>query len=188
MFAVKAQLLTKSKLNGNVFQSKTLSAKKPSTAVVQTSLVPQNLFLVKRATSTTHLSPEQQKKIDELKRSRPISPHLTIYKLQLTSALSLGHRASGILLTIGSYAIPIALLFTSAPFPVIMASLKTSALLTGATKFCVAFPLVFHTFTGIRHLIWDKVKMLEINEVNQVGSIILAASVGLSVLLAFVSF
>ena len=33
---------------------------------------------------------------------RPLSPHLQIYKPQLTAALSIAHRASGIFLVIGT--------------------------------------------------------------------------------------
>lgn len=35
------------------------------------------------------------------KQSRPISPHLSIYKMQLNSALSIMHRISGVFLFIG---------------------------------------------------------------------------------------
>ena len=35
-------------------------------------------------------------------KHRPLSPHLQIYKWQLTSLMSIGHRASGIALSLGS--------------------------------------------------------------------------------------
>lgn len=38
-----------------------------------------------------------------MRLKRPMSPHLTIYELQLTSTLSVSHRATGIILS--SYAI-----------------------------------------------------------------------------------
>ena len=34
--------------------------------------------------------------INEVKNSRPTSPHLSIYKPQISSMLSIGHRLSGI--------------------------------------------------------------------------------------------
>ena len=37
-----------------------------------------------------------------MSRQRPLSPHLQIYKPQLTSILSILHRATGVALSIGS--------------------------------------------------------------------------------------
>jgi len=37
-----------------------------------------------------------------MSRQRPLSPHLQIYKPQLTSLLSILHRATGVALSIGS--------------------------------------------------------------------------------------
>lgn len=37
-----------------------------------------------------------QKSTEEIHKARPISPHLGIYKLQISSVLSVGHRLSGI--------------------------------------------------------------------------------------------
>jgi len=35
---------------------------------------------------------------DSVKKKRPLSPHLQIYKIQLTSLMSILHRATGIVL------------------------------------------------------------------------------------------
>ncbi len=37
-----------------------------------------------------------QKSREEIHQARPISPHLSIYKPQISSVLSIGHRLSGI--------------------------------------------------------------------------------------------
>ena len=37
-----------------------------------------------------------------MSRQRPLSPHLQIYKPQITSVLSILHRGTGIVLSIGS--------------------------------------------------------------------------------------
>lgn len=42
---------------------------------------------------------------------RPMSPHLSIYKMQLTSGLSLTHRATGIILATYALALSIGNLF-----------------------------------------------------------------------------
>ncbi|WP_227520453.1 succinate:quinone oxidoreductase subunit C [Marinobacter sp. LV10R510-11A] len=35
-------------------------------------------------------------------RSRPRSPHVQVYRLQITSVLSFGHRLSGLFLSLGA--------------------------------------------------------------------------------------
>ncbi|RLA13585.1 MAG: succinate dehydrogenase, cytochrome b556 subunit, partial [Gammaproteobacteria bacterium] len=35
--------------------------------------------------------------------NRPLSPHLQIYKPQLTSVLSITHRGTGVFLTLGAF-------------------------------------------------------------------------------------
>ena len=37
-----------------------------------------------------------QKSREEIHKARPISPHLSIYKPQISSVLSIGHRLSGV--------------------------------------------------------------------------------------------
>ena len=48
--------------------------------------------------------------------NRPLSPHLQIYKWQLTSVLSILHRATGIALAVGTLLL-LALLFVTARSP-----------------------------------------------------------------------
>lgn len=50
-----------------------------------------------------------------------------------------------------------------------------------ATKMFFALPFTFHSFNGIRHLIWDTASMIENKRVQQTGWTV----VGLSVVSAF---
>ena len=43
----------------------------------------------------------EQQDTQTLHKNRPLSPHLSIYKLQLTSALSILHRITGAYLYVG---------------------------------------------------------------------------------------
>ena len=114
---------------------------------------------------------------------RPQSPHLTIYKFQLTSGLSITHRFTGMALTgyaailgFGAMALPDGV--GSIVSTVEALQLTAPTLLTA--KFILAFPAAYHTVNGVRHLFWDMGKFLSIKEVYTTGYAMLVASVILS--------
>ncbi len=94
------------------------------------------------------------KTTQELHAARPTSPHLEIYRLQISSVLSIFHRLTGIALFGAVSAIAwwmIAWIFSgynpkyfSCDCWVIKASL-----------YLISFAAFYHTCTGIRHLVWD---------------------------------
>jgi succinate dehydrogenase / fumarate reductase, cytochrome b subunit len=93
--------------------------------------------------------------------SKPVSPHLTIYKPQITTLLSILHRISGFLLYLGLLLLGWVIIF-SAFDDVILASsfldlsvLVFSSIIGKFLLFIWVFSLNFHTVNGIRHLIWD---------------------------------
>jgi succinate dehydrogenase (ubiquinone) cytochrome b560 subunit len=66
-----------------------------------------------------------------------------------------------------------------------MTSLGSIMVIGQAAKFSVAFPLIYHYFGGLRHLMWDRMpEMLETEKVEQSSYVIIGASVGLSAILA----
>jgi succinate dehydrogenase / fumarate reductase cytochrome b subunit len=85
---------------------------------------------------------------------RPLSPHLGIYRPQITSMLSIAHRITGVALFIG------ALLFSWWIFlnvygcgtcvNALLDHIVTKIFLVGWT-----LALYYHLFNGIRHLYWD---------------------------------
>src|SRR5215470_8516739 len=88
--------------------------------------------------------------------ARPLSPHLGIYRWQLTMTLSILHRATGIALAAGTLLVVAGLLALAAG-PESYAKVQT---------FCASLPgilllagwswsLCFHLCNGIRHLAWD---------------------------------
>src|SRR6266581_7763991 len=87
---------------------------------------------------------------------RPLSPHLQIYKPQLTSVLSISHRATGVALALGTVVL-VWWLLAAATGPEafrhvqgFLGSWIGALLLIGW-----AFALFFHLCNGIRHLAWD---------------------------------
>ncbi len=87
---------------------------------------------------------------------RPVSPHLQIYKPQLTSVLSILHRFTGLGLAAGA-AVLVAWLIAAAHGA---AAFDAAQSIAGAwygrlLLFLWAFALFYHLCNGIRHLAWD---------------------------------
>src|SRR5262245_43293065 len=87
---------------------------------------------------------------------RPISPHLSVYKLTLTMAMSIIHRATGIALYVGTLLLVWWLLATAtgasayATFQGFIGSWFGRLILLLYT-----WALMHHLLSGLRHLIWD---------------------------------
>ncbi len=89
-------------------------------------------------------------------RERPLSPHLQVYRWQITMLMSILHRATGIVLALGSLGLAwwLHLLASGGEsyetFNELARSLPGQILLLA---FAVA--LIYHLLNGIRHLLWD---------------------------------
>jgi len=109
---------------------------------------------------------------------RPLSPHLGIYRWQLTMALSIFHRMSGVFLSFGAIVMVIvlaAIASGSSQFQTIQSWLAHPIgllILVGWT-----FALFLHLFNGVRHLIWDAGVLLEKNIANRSGLFVIAFAV-----------
>lgn len=88
------------------------------------------------------------------KLGRPVSPHVTIYAFPLAAWSSVGHRVTGGLLTVGMYAISIEALL-GLDVAHMMYAIGHSAI-GPLAKFSVAFPVIYHTVGGVRHLYWER--------------------------------
>ncbi|MCY3980990.1 MAG: succinate dehydrogenase, cytochrome b556 subunit [Alphaproteobacteria bacterium] len=114
--------------------------------------------------------------------NRPLSPHLQIYRPQLTSVLSIAHRGAGIALGVGAAFFAWWLLaaasgpeaygtaqafFGSGPGLVVLAGFS--------------FALFYHLCNGIRHLFWDAGMGLELDQAYRSGWTVIAAAVLLTV-------
>eukprot|EP00551_Chaetoceros_affinis_P000366 CAMPEP_0203635944 /NCGR_PEP_ID=MMETSP0088-20131115/2605_1 /ASSEMBLY_ACC=CAM_ASM_001087 /TAXON_ID=426623 /ORGANISM="Chaetoceros affinis, Strain CCMP159" /LENGTH=146 /DNA_ID=CAMNT_0050489955 /DNA_START=168 /DNA_END=608 /DNA_ORIENTATION=- len=92
------------------------------------------------------------------KTGRPVSPHVTIYSFPITALTSITNRATGVALSVGALGVAsLELLNGSGATMALMQDINASsgAVVTGAAKFTVAFPLVYHYLGGVRHLAWD---------------------------------
>ena len=114
---------------------------------------------------------------------RPLSPHLQIYRWQLTSVLSILHRATGIALVVG--AVMLVSWFGSAadgaaPFAAFQGFLGSPVGLIVLFGCSVAF--FYHLCNGVRHLWWDTGRGLELKSVYASGYAVLVATVALTVI------
>ncbi len=108
---------------------------------------------------------------------RPLSPHLQIYRPQLTSVLSFTHRLTGIIL--GVYAIGLVVWLTAAaagaqPYSSVQTLMRSGlgqVLLLGGT-WC----FFLHLCGGIRHLFWDAGRGFELRAIYGSGWTVVAAS------------
>lgn len=93
--------------------------------------------------------------------NRPVSPHLSIYKPQITwyaSALNriTGSALSGLFYIFGAAYLVAPLTGWHLESASMAAAFATwPAALKVLTKLTLAFPFTFHSFNGIRHLAWD---------------------------------
>ncbi|WP_289043022.1 succinate dehydrogenase, cytochrome b556 subunit [uncultured Aliiroseovarius sp.] len=114
--------------------------------------------------------------------TRPKSPNMQNYRPQLTSVLSVGHRLSGVALAIGAFAFTV-WLACGAFAPRAFDTLQTAALsLPGqVVLFLVTLALFYHLCNGIRHLIWDSVRALELRSIYAGGWGVVGASLLLTI-------
>lgn len=109
---------------------------------------------------------------------RPLSPHLGIYRWQLTMALSILHRMSGVFLSFGAVLLVVVLASVasgSSQFETIQCWLSHPIGLVLLVIWTLA--LYLHLANGVRHLIWDTGRGLGKAAANQSGLWVLAFAV-----------
>jgi succinate dehydrogenase cytochrome b556 subunit len=110
---------------------------------------------------------------------RPLSPHLTIYKPQLTSVLSIFHRITGSLLGLSivlSFVLFYNSLFymgSSFQYSISFDFFYMFATLVLTIGYFIVFMMSYHLLNGIRHLSWDLALGLEIKNLYTTGMIVL---------------
>jgi succinate dehydrogenase / fumarate reductase cytochrome b subunit len=113
-------------------------------------------------------------------RSRPLSPHLQIYKFTLTMASSIIHRGTGMAMYFGTLLIVLwlgAAALGDGPFGVVNAIY--GFWLVQVIFFLATWALFHHMLGGIRHFVWDSVNLLDpvgrelITRVQWIASILL---------------
>uniref|UniRef100_A0A8C4QSY7 Succinate dehydrogenase cytochrome b560 subunit, mitochondrial n=1 Tax=Eptatretus burgeri TaxID=7764 RepID=A0A8C4QSY7_EPTBU len=117
--------------------------------------------------------------------TRPLSPHVTIFRWPLPMMMSIAHRATGVFLAAGMVGLGL-----SSVLPGDYASQLSALQALGVSgfpiKLLLTVPLSYHTWNGIRHLAWDFGKGFKLTEVFRSGYIVLAftllSSLGLALM------
>ena len=115
---------------------------------------------------------------------RPLSPHLQIYRWTVTMSVSVLHRITGAALYFG-----VVLLL----WWLLAAAISDSAFETAGSVFShwlgelvlfgFSWALIHHMLGGIRHLIWDTGRGLDLRSANQLAWANIGGSIVLTVLL-----
>jgi succinate dehydrogenase / fumarate reductase cytochrome b subunit len=118
-----------------------------------------------------------------LSHPRPLSPHLQIYRWQLTSVMSILHRATGLALVLGSMLLVWWLVAAASgpaayqPVEVFLSSWIGVVLLFGWTA---AF--FYHLCNGIRHLAWDSGQGFDLATTYRSGWTVVGATAALTLI------
>ncbi len=112
-----------------------------------------------------------------MRRIRPKSPNMQNYRPQLTSVLSIGHRLSGLGLSLATFTLA-GWLLAGAAGPRVFAMMQSLMLSVPGlvVLFLVTLAFNYHLCNGIRHLFWDSVHGLELRTIYISGWIVLLAS------------
>ncbi|MEE8145706.1 MAG: succinate dehydrogenase, cytochrome b556 subunit [Kiloniellales bacterium] len=108
---------------------------------------------------------------------RPLSPHLQVYRPQLTSVLSIMHRLTGVGLSVGTLLLVYWLAAAAAgPDSFAAAQDFVGSFLGRLLLFGWTVSLFFHLCNGIRHLFWDAGYGFELDEVYRSGWTVVTAT------------
>jgi succinate dehydrogenase (ubiquinone) cytochrome b560 subunit len=113
---------------------------------------------------------------------RPVSPHVTIYAFPVAALASITNRVTGCALSFGCLGLGFAEIVggsgTSLHLMQTIGGLDSMLLVAGA-KISVAFPITYHYFGAMRHLVWDQTPEMLTNEGVEKSSYLLFGAAGL---------
>lgn len=114
---------------------------------------------------------------------RPLSPHLQVYKPQITSVLSIMNRATGIALSAGTLLLVwwlVAAASSDKAYATVSAVIRSPLGLLALFGWTAS--LWYHFFAGIRHLAWDSGFGYDLTTTHRSGWATVAATGAFSVL------
>jgi succinate dehydrogenase / fumarate reductase, cytochrome b subunit len=114
---------------------------------------------------------------------RPVSPHLQIYRWQLTSVLSILHRAAGVWLSVGTVMLVWWLVAAaSGPEGYDGVADFLGSWLGLLLLFGWSVALFYHLCNGIRHLVWDTGHALDLKSTYLGGWLVLGGTGALTLI------
>ena len=120
-----------------------------------------------------------------MKKNLPLSPHLQIYKPQITSILSIAHRITGFSLNL--VLVLTTIWIVSISLGDIYYQNFVQIFQTFFIKFIVYFIVLgisYHALNGIRHILWDLGYLIDNNSALISGIVIIISSITISILIS----
>ena len=116
-----------------------------------------------------------------VRRDRPLSPHLQVYRPQITSVLSIFHRMAGVVLWLAA----LLLTYWLAAAVYGADAFATAQALFGSwfgrlVLFGLTVALFYHLCNGIRHLAWDAGQGFEMQTLTKSGIAVIVVSLVLT--------
>lgn len=121
--------------------------------------------------------------MDSTHQHRPLSPHLQIYRPQITSVLSITHRMTGVFLSLGSVFLVAwvwAVAFNADYYAFWMEQVQQWYGIGALIAWSLAF--YYHLCNGIRHLFWDMGRGFAIATVTRSGIAVIVSALTLTAL------
>lgn len=132
-------------------------------------------------------------------KQRPTSPHLQIYKWNISSLTSIMHRLTGVLLYFSILAISWVIVYYAyklgANDPVVEAVVKEQCdcpmqkimrVAFYGAFFAIVFAVFYHFLNGIRHLFWDIGKGFELKTAKRTGYIVMSLAIIITIAVAVI--
>ncbi len=113
----------------------------------------------------------------------PLSPHLQVYRPQLTSVLSITHRATGVVLSLAGTVIMLYWFVATALGADAYASAQgvLSSSFAKLIMFGWTCAFYYHLLNGIRHLLWDTGWGFDLATAYRTGYAVVCGTIVLSV-------
>ena len=120
---------------------------------------------------------------------RPLSPHLQVYRFQITMAMSILHRITGVGLGFGTLLLAWWLIAAAiGPEAYAGAEWFITSWIGRLALLGFTFSLFYHLFNGIRHLFWDAGFGFELPAMRASGLTVIAISVLLTAIAWIVGY
>lgn len=124
-----------------------------------------------------------------LNSNRPLSPHLQVYRLIPTMAMSIIHRITGFALYFGTVLVAWWLIAAAAgPDYFNFVNAIYGSIFGQLVLFGYTWALIHHMLGGIRHLIWDTGAMFDKKSATAMAWATLAGSITLTILVWIVGY
>ena len=110
-------------------------------------------------------------------KKQPLSPHLTVYRWQITNTLSILHRLSGLVLFLAAFDFAFwlgAIALGGETYAGVSRFYSSNILIIIWALVSLSF--FYHLLNGIRHLLWDIGKGFEASQVKLTGWLVVFLS------------